>query len=119
MSEHTKKEAEDIAIHVEMLLTDEMRAHAYADAKAHDLPFQIFRVLGGYREALAQIATIKAQRDELLAAAKDMLADLDSFDGPEKFIDGEYPHFSPCGRMLDMKHAARFRAAIANAEAKE
>ena len=63
-----------------------------------------------------QYATLKAQNDELLVAAKDMLADLDSFDGPEKFIDGEYPHFSPCGRMLDMKHAARFRAAIANAE---
>lgn len=69
MSEHTKEEAEQIAIHVEMLLDDEMRAHAYADAKAHDLPFQIFRVLRGYREAIIQLAALKAQRDELLAAA--------------------------------------------------
>lgn len=63
---HTREEAEQIAIHVEMLLDDEMRRHAYADKNAHDLPFQIFRVLGGYRQA-------PSERDELLAALKAIL----------------------------------------------
>jgi hypothetical protein len=38
----------DIETHVEMLVTPEMRQHAYADAKEHDLSFQIFRLLSGY-----------------------------------------------------------------------
>ena len=88
-----------------MLLTDEMRAHAYADAKAHDLPFQIFRVLGGYREALAQIATLKAQRDELLAAAKNLVDLLE-----EELSLGK----TVCD--FELIALPNMRAAIANAE---
>jgi hypothetical protein len=46
---------EDIQTHVEMLVTPEMRAHAYADANAHGLSFQIFRLLNGYDQALQEL----------------------------------------------------------------
>ena len=42
----------DIAIHVEMMVTDEMRTHAGAHPTEHDLAFQVFRLLGGYGRAL-------------------------------------------------------------------
>jgi len=54
-----KKFYENIQNHVEMLVTTEMRAHAYADAKAHDLSFQIFRLLSGYDQALQEISELK------------------------------------------------------------
>lgn len=72
MTKHTPDFREQIAIHIEMLLDDEMRAHAYAD-KTHELEFQIFRVLGGYREALDAINVKDARISELeaeLAAEK-------------------------------------------------
>jgi hypothetical protein len=50
-----KKVYENIQIHVEMLVTPEMRAHACADANAHDLSFQIFRLLNGYDQALQKL----------------------------------------------------------------
>lgn len=53
-----------------------------------------------------------AERSELEKACRDMLEDLDSFDGPEKHVDGPFAHFCPAGRMLDMKHAARIRAIL-------
>jgi hypothetical protein len=50
----------DVKIHFEMLCTDEIRAHAYADV-THDLAFQVFRVLGGYGKALEEKADGIAQ----------------------------------------------------------
>ena len=66
MDKHTPDFQEQVAIHVEMLLDDEMRAHAYAD-KSHELEFQVFRVLGGYREALDEIKAKDARIAELEA----------------------------------------------------
>ena len=42
----------DIAIHVEMMVTDQMREHAGAHPTEHDLAFQVYRLLGGYGRAL-------------------------------------------------------------------
>jgi hypothetical protein len=41
----------DIAIHAEMLVTEDMRQHACADPVEHDLAFQVYRLLQGYGEA--------------------------------------------------------------------
>ena len=54
----------DIEIHVEMLVDEEMRAHAFADT-SHDLAFQIFRLLGGYRRALEEAASLRQENKEL------------------------------------------------------
>lgn len=51
---------EDIAIHVDTLSTDEMRKHACTGPEGdHDLPFQIFRYLVGYDEALTEARAYK------------------------------------------------------------
>ena len=48
----------DIATHVEMLVTNEMRLHSQARPEAvegshgHDLAFQVYRLLQGYNDAL-------------------------------------------------------------------
>jgi len=47
----------DIEIHLEMLLTDDMKRHAYISDE-HDLSFKIFRLLGGYDQALEFIKKI-------------------------------------------------------------
>lgn len=62
----------------------------------------------------AEASTLKAQRDLMIAICNDMLEDLDSFDGPEKYTPAPFAHFTPAGRMLDMKHAAKIRSAIAS-----
>lgn len=43
----------NIKVHFEMLCTDEIRADAYCDV-THDIDFQVFRVLGGYRKCLEE-----------------------------------------------------------------
>jgi hypothetical protein len=48
-----------IATHVSEMVTKEMREHACADAKDHDLEFQIFRLLSGYDEALEEISRLQ------------------------------------------------------------
>lgn len=57
----------DVKIHFEMLCTDRMRRHAYADPVAHDLAFQVFRILSGYEQALEESAQL--DRDILTKAA--------------------------------------------------
>lgn len=54
----------NIACHVEMMVTPEIRKHAYA-SEEHDLDFQIFRILSGYSKAIEE-------RDKLFAALKGM-----------------------------------------------
>jgi len=54
------QEIRNIEIHLEMLLDDDMRADAYAD-KTHSTDFQVFRVLGGYHDALGLISRLKAK----------------------------------------------------------
>ena len=54
-----KKFYEDISIHVEMMVTPEMRMHACADPVHHDLSFQIFRLLSGYSEALEELNKLR------------------------------------------------------------
>lgn len=44
---------DSIEVHMEMLCTDEIRAHAFASTE-HDLQFQIFRLLGGYHDLLQE-----------------------------------------------------------------
>jgi len=63
----------------------------------------------------AQAAEVERIRD----ACNGMLYDLDSFEGPEKWIDGDFPHYCPAGRMVDMKHIARIRASLSSASKKE
>lgn len=53
-----KKFYEDISIHVEMMVTPEMRKHAYASTE-HELDFQIFRLLSGYGEALEELNKLR------------------------------------------------------------
>lgn len=54
-----KKFYEDISIHVEMMVTPEMRMHAYADPVYHDLSFQVFRLLSGYGKALEELQKLR------------------------------------------------------------
>jgi hypothetical protein len=54
-----KKFYEDISIHVEMMVTPEMRMHACADPVHHNLSFQIFRLLSGYGEALEELKKLR------------------------------------------------------------
>lgn len=68
------EERDDISIHMQMLCTDDMRADACADAKAHDLPFQVFRILGGYSEALDRLTKSAARIKELEARIADYVA---------------------------------------------
>ncbi len=63
-----KKFYNDVHIHFEMLCTEEIRAHACADI-SHDLAFQVFRVLGGYLEALEENAAQRAQGRQEAAEA--------------------------------------------------
>ena len=49
---------------------------------------------------------------ELRSACNTLLAEWDSFDGPERFVDGDFPHFSPAGRMVNTEHVARIRAIL-------
>jgi hypothetical protein len=44
----------DVKTDIEMMVTDDMRAYAYADI-THDLSFQIFRLLSGYEKALEEL----------------------------------------------------------------
>ena len=44
---------ENVATHVEVLVTEEMRRDAYTSTE-HDLSFQVYRLLVGYEETLAQ-----------------------------------------------------------------
>jgi len=59
----------DIETHIEMLVDDEMRAHAFA-SKEHDTAFQVFRLFGGYRQALNEINTLRTQLAEATARAE-------------------------------------------------
>ena len=60
-----------------------------------------------------------AEVERLREACKGMLADLDSFEGPEKWINGDFPHYCPAGRMVDMKHIALIRALLFPPDAPE
>ena len=55
MERNYEQEVKDIEIHMDMLCGDNMREHAVIDRKHHTLPFQIFRLLGGYNEALEKL----------------------------------------------------------------
>jgi hypothetical protein len=61
----SSKAIQDIKVHMEMLCTDEMRAHACASAAEHDLQFQIFRILGGYEELLQERKTMLTEEQAL------------------------------------------------------
>lgn len=60
----------NIKIHVEMLVDDRMRTHAYAST-THDLDFQIFRIITGYDEALDKIDQLEKDKQELIDKIKD------------------------------------------------
>ena len=62
--EDYKKFYEEISIHVEMMATERMRAHAYADANHHDLSFQILRFLSGYNKALEELEELKGKKEQ-------------------------------------------------------
>lgn len=62
--EDYKKFYEEISIHVEMMATERMRAHAFADAKYHDLSFQILRFLSGYNKALEELEELKGKEKQ-------------------------------------------------------
>lgn len=49
------KELENIKVHMDMLLTDDICEDAVISKKDHDLHFQIFRLLTGYGELLEKI----------------------------------------------------------------
>lgn len=49
---------DNIKFHIDMMVTDEMRKHAYCSTE-HDLDFQIFRLLSGYELALDELAIEK------------------------------------------------------------
>ena len=53
-----------IEVHMEMLLSDEIKQHAVIDTNRHDLPFQIFRLLCGYNEALEELDDLKTSIEE-------------------------------------------------------
>ena len=57
---------ENVKTHVENLCTDRMRTHAGADV-SHDLDVQVFRILGGYEEALKERDTLAARNTTLEA----------------------------------------------------
>lgn len=59
-----------VEVHFDMLCTEQIRAHAYADV-THDLDFQIFRVLSGYGNALGEIVDLKARLAKAKAKAQD------------------------------------------------
>jgi hypothetical protein len=105
----------DVQIHFEMLCTDEIRAHAYADI-SHDLAFQIFRVLGGYRQALEELATQRAQWEEersgLIDMMENMIAELEQEDPMP-----DAPNYSIHGiaRSLRRLYVIKFRAALSAA----
>lgn len=63
---------DQIRIHVEMLVDERMRAHAYADV-THDLHFQVFRLITGYEEALNQLAEEQLEKKHLYEKYKDAL----------------------------------------------
>ena len=62
--EDYKKFYEEISIHVEMMATERMRAHAFADDKYHDLSFQILRFLSGYNKALEELEELKGKKEQ-------------------------------------------------------
>jgi hypothetical protein len=68
-----KKELESIQIHMDMLLTDRICEHAVISTKDHDMPFQIFRLLSGYEEALEQIDQFTKEKKEFIERYKDLL----------------------------------------------
>lgn len=59
--EDYKRFYESIETHVEMMATERMRAHAFADSKYHDLSFQILRFLSGYEKALEELESLKCK----------------------------------------------------------
>ena len=59
--EDYKRFYESIETHVEMMATERMRAHAFADPKHHDLSFQILRFLSGYNKALEELDELKSK----------------------------------------------------------
>ncbi len=52
---------ENVKIHMEMMVTPEMRHHGYV-CTDHDLDFQIFRLLSGYSKALEEMQDIPVDR---------------------------------------------------------
>ena len=51
---------EQVAIHVDMMSTERMRKHACTGPEGdHDLPFQVFRYLSGYDEALGELQVLR------------------------------------------------------------
>lgn len=64
MSIDYKKFYENIVIYMDAFCTDEIRKHASCPEKC-DLDFQIFRLLGGYREALYKIKELKEKLKEI------------------------------------------------------
>jgi len=52
------EEAKNIEVHIDMMVDDTMRAAAFCSVE-HDLHFQVFRLIQGYREALEELAELK------------------------------------------------------------
>ena len=55
MERNYEQEIKDIEVHMDMLCDTVMRNDACVDKDAHTLPFQIFRILGGYNDALERL----------------------------------------------------------------
>ena len=61
-----RDEAAQIAVHVEVMATEQMRKHACTGHEGdHDLPFQVFRYLSGYDEALTEIQALRERVEKL------------------------------------------------------
>ena len=75
----------NVKTHFENLCTDRMRAHAAADV-SHDLDVQVFRILGGYQEALDERDALAARgtESELLREARESLTTIGAlYDGAQ------------------------------------
>lgn len=59
------KEEKNIKTHIDQLVTEKMRDKAGCD-KTHDIHFQVFRLINGYREALDKIDNLEKERQDFL-----------------------------------------------------
>ena len=84
-SDHVVKNIES---HFKHLCSDSMREHGHI-AQEHDIDFQVFRALCGYKEALDELAALREAVRRLTKADDDLLTMWDAM-ADNKQLEDEY-----------------------------
>ncbi|MDA3855048.1 MAG: hypothetical protein PF569_02230 [Candidatus Woesearchaeota archaeon] len=87
------KTLENIEVHLEMMLTEEIKSHAVISEEHHSIDTQVFRLLSGYDEALVNIKKLESLLKDSLRHQYDAFIKADYMKMPDNNIQDIQHYF--------------------------